>query len=302
MQILHTLAAQLPDLDQLVMLAVWLLILCALFIPLERFWSLRPAHILRPDIVHDLCYYAINSLLPKFLLILPISAAAWLAHAYVPYRILAFSADLSFWPRFLLASLVAETGFYWGHRWSHEIPFLWRFHAVHHSAEHIDFMVNVRAHPIDMVFTRLCGFVPLYVLGLSQQNANHIDAVPFLIVLMGTVWGFFIHANLRWRLGWFEHILATPAFHHWHHTNDHRRDMNYASTLPFLDRLFGTYNMPKHEWPEIYGIDAQIAPGLIGQLMDPLMLDPPKHKKQASKAGLRPDPPGAEPLDLVHFE
>ena len=63
--------------------------------------------------------------------------------------------------------MAGEIGYYWGHRWSHEIPFLWRFHSIHHSAEEIDFLVNTRAHPFDMVFGRFCGLVPMYVLGLG---------------------------------------------------------------------------------------------------------------------------------------
>jgi len=60
---------------------------------------------------------------------------------------------------------VNDFGAYWGHRASHHIPFLWRFHAIHHSAEHMDWLVNTRAHPVDMVFTRLSGLVPVYRAG-----------------------------------------------------------------------------------------------------------------------------------------
>ena len=275
MQTLHMFAqAILPSAGDVLRVALWLLLLTMLFVPLERLAGLRPARIFRPEIGNDIAYFAINSLVPKMLLIIPVSLLAWAAHAVVPERILAFSGGLNFWVRFPLAMLVGEIGFYWGHRWSHEIPAIWRFHAVHHSAEHVDWLVNSRAHPIDMVFGRLCGFVPMYILGLAQVPSGRVDPVPLLVIVFGTVWGFFIHANLKWRLGWFEHLIATPAFHHWHHTNDEFRDHNYASTLPWLDRLFGTYHMPARQWPPNYGIDAKMTPGLIGQLLNPLRPEP----------------------------
>ena len=67
----------------------------------------------------------------------------------------------------LAAVVVGEIGFYWGHRWSHETGWLWRFHAVHHSATHVNFLVNSRAHPVDIVFTRACGLVLPYATGLT---------------------------------------------------------------------------------------------------------------------------------------
>ncbi len=120
-----------------------------------------------------------------------------------------------------------------------------------------------------MVFTRLCGLVPIYVLGLTRVAPGHADLGPVLLVLLGTVWGFFIHANLRWRLGPLEWLVATPAFHHWHHTNDTNRDHNYATLLPVIDRLFGTLHLPVKHWPPVYGIDAAIPTGLAGQLLNP---------------------------------
>ncbi len=160
---------------------------------------------------------------------------------------------------------MGEIGFYWGHRWTHEVPLLWRFHAVHHAPEHIDWLVNTRAHPVDMVFTRLCGMVPLYVLGLGGPAqggaiAGADSVVPALVVIVGTLWGFFIHANVAWRFGPFEWLLATPAFHHWHHVVAGPINRNYAAMLPVLDRLFGTHHLPRREWPAAYGIDRSGGP------------------------------------------
>jgi sterol desaturase/sphingolipid hydroxylase (fatty acid hydroxylase superfamily) len=182
--------------------------------------------------------------------------------------------------RFAVSMVVAEIGFYWGHRWSHEIPFLWRFHAIHHSAEEMDWLVNTRAHPIDLVFTRLCGFIPMYVLGLTQPMARTRDVVPLLVILTANMWGFFIHANLNWRFGPLEWLVATPAFHHWHHTYEEPLNRNFSPMLPWVDRLFGTYYVPKAQWPSRYGTEAPVASGLAGQLLQPLMPQQPETAAQ----------------------
>ena len=97
-----------------------------------------------------------------------------------------------------------------------------------------------------------------------------MDPAVALVVIFGTVWTFFIHANIRLRLGPLEWLVSTPAFHHWHHTNDHHRDRNFASIFPLIDRVFGTASAPGH-WPPVYGIDEKVSPTLDGQLLDPLI-------------------------------
>src|ERR1035438_6661892 len=124
----------------------------------------------------------------------------------------------------------------------------------------------------DIVFARLCGFVPMYALGLAQpMMGKTVDVVPLLTLLVAMLWGFFIHANLRWRFGWLGLLIATPAFHHWHHTNDEHVDKNYASMLPIMDALFGSWYMPKKQWPTKYGIDGTMAPGLAGEVVQPFL-------------------------------
>lgn len=249
-------------------MTLWLVILTAMFVPLERLFAVHPQRIFRKQVALDLAYYFLNSLGTIAALAFPMAILAAILHRLIPGSVLTLTADLPFGARLIAALVVGEIGFYWGHRWSHEIPFLWRFHAVHHSAEEVDFLSNTRAHPIDMAFTRLCGFVPLYVVGLAQGTGNHTDLVPLLVVFIGTIWGFFIHANIRWRFGWLESVVATPAFHRWHHTNDEYRNHNYASMLPVFDRLFGTWHLPK-SWPSRYGIDDYMSPNLASQLLHP---------------------------------
>ena len=179
---------------------------------------------------------------------------------------------------------MGEIGYYWGHRLSHEIPFLWRFHSIHHSAEHVDFLVNTRAHPIDLAFSKFCGLVPMYVLGLAGPVGLSGSEVPLIVTLIGTLWGFFVHANVRWRFGPLEWLVTTPGFHHWHHTRTGHINRNYSSTLPWIDRIFGTHYLPGEEWPLSYGIEAEMPDTMAAQLVYPLV-----PRKPAPKS----DPPPA---------
>jgi sterol desaturase/sphingolipid hydroxylase (fatty acid hydroxylase superfamily) len=250
-------------------LAIWLVLLVAIFVPLERLFALHPAKIWRKQVGVDLAWYFINSLLPAAIIAVPLSILARSLRGIDPGGLYSAVALWPLWLKLPVAFLVNDLGAYWGHRASHAHPLLWRFHAIHHSAEHLDWLVNTRAHPFDMVFTRLSGLAPVYLLGLAQATGRGLDPVVAMVTIIGTVWSFFIHANIRFRLGPLEWLVSTPAFHHWHHTNDENRDRNFAAIFPLIDRVFGTAWLPKN-WPPVYGIDAKIPPTLDGQLLDPL--------------------------------
>jgi sterol desaturase/sphingolipid hydroxylase (fatty acid hydroxylase superfamily) len=250
-------------------LSLWLAILVIVFVPLERLFAVHPHALLRKGIVADLGYYFLNSLVTALILSVPIGLLAWAVHRAVPDGLLAATAAMPLWGRVVAGLVAGEVGYYWGHRWSHEVPFLWRFHSVHHSAEDMDFLVNTRAHPMDMVFGRFCGLVPLHILGLGGPTGIEGSFVPVVVTIIGTVWGFFIHANLRWRFGPLEWLVSTPAFHHWHHTRTGPINRNYSSNLPWIDWIFGSLHLPK-EWPDHYGIKAKMPEALVDQLVYPL--------------------------------
>jgi sterol desaturase/sphingolipid hydroxylase (fatty acid hydroxylase superfamily) len=258
-------------------LCIWLVLVAVIFIPLERICAQRKQPVFRAEFLTDLGYYFLNNLVPKLLLVLPMSIVAWGVHHFEP-NLLSWAANLPLRTRFLLAIIVGEFGTYWGHRWSHEIPWLWRFHAIHHSAQEMDWLVNTRAHPLDMFFGRLSGLLPIYVLGLGQPTGDTVDLVPVLYTLVGTIWSFLIHANISWRFGFIERLVATPAFHHWHHTNDGAEyiNKNYATIFPVMDILCGSFYLPKQRWPKKYGIDAPMAHSFTGQLLQPLAGNPSK--------------------------
>jgi len=239
---------------ELLRLSLWLALLAAVFVPVERLFALHPKSIMRPAIWADLGFYFLNSLLSSFILGLPLAILATGVHQVMPVSFVEAVATSPLWVKLCAGMLVGEIGAYWGHRLTHSVPFLWQFHAVHHEAEHMDWLVNTRSHPVDMVFTRLCTLVPLYLLGLGGPAQLSSSTVPALVLVVGAVWGFLVHANVRWRFGLFEHLIASPAFHHWHHTKSGPIDRNFSSTLPWLDRVFGTYHLPKGHWPESYGV------------------------------------------------
>ncbi|MCY2962229.1 MAG: sterol desaturase family protein, partial [Planctomycetota bacterium] len=237
--------------------------------PLERLFAAHSQPIWRRGIVADLGYYFLSSLLPALLLSFPISLLSTLVRGLMPADFLLETASLTLWARALVGLVASEIGYYWGHRWRHEIPWLWKFHAIHHSAPQLDFLVNTRAHPVDLVFGRFCSLAPLHMLGLGGPVDANGSLVPVIVTLIGTFWGFFIHANLRWRFGPLEWLISTPAFHHWHHTLNGPFDRNFSSTLPWLDRLFGTHHLPKDSLPDAYGIQASMSDSLIDQLSYP---------------------------------
>ncbi len=271
-----------PSLVDLLRLALWLALLAAVFVPVERAFALHRAPLFRPEWFTDLGYYFVNGLVPTMMLSLPLAALAVGSAWLLPEAWTGFVAGWPMWLRVLAALVVADIGSYWAHRWSHEIPLLWRFHRIHHSAEHVDWLVNSRGHPFDFVFTRLFGLVPVYALGLGGGQPGTDGLLLALVTVVGTVWTFFIHANIRWRLGPLEALVSTPAFHHWHHTRERAHiDRNYAALFPVIDRLFGTHYLPRR-WPASYGIPEPVPKGLARQLSAPFR---PAAEVPAAKRG-----------------
>jgi sterol desaturase/sphingolipid hydroxylase (fatty acid hydroxylase superfamily) len=253
---------------QAVRLVAWLVLLTALFAPLERLFAVKRSRFFHDGWLTNLGWYFIGGVVSAFLLGPPSALIAMGVHAVLPSAVTTAASSLPLWAKMVAAMVVGELGFYWGHRWSHEWPLLWRFHAIHHSATQMTYLVNTRAHPVDAVFTRLCGLVLLYATGLASTVGSNPGLVPVLVLFIGTMWSYFIHANLRWRLGPLEELVSTPAFHHWHHTRNDHRDHNYSAMVPVMDRIFGTFYLPR-AWPAEYGTDTPVPAGLVDQLVAP---------------------------------
>lgn len=233
---------------------------------------------------------SLNNLLPTAILSVPTAMLALFARHVLPDGLLIAMARMPFLVHALIGLVVGDIGYYWGHRFSHEIRFLWRFHAIHHSAEDLDFMVHTRAHPLDIVFTHFCGIVPLYLLGLSGPTADTGGSLIVILYMLTSIfWGVFIHANLRWNLGPFQWIASTPKFHHWHHTKTGAINRNYAALFPWIDMLFGTLHLPKR-WPKSYGIKTKMPASLPEQLLYPFLRAKPAAPKKPAEAAASEKP------------
>jgi len=174
-------------------------------------------------------------------------------------------AGFAAWPlpvQAVVAVMLGDLSVYWFHRACHAVPLLWRFHAVHHSAEHLDWLAAHREHPVDGLLTQLAVNLPAIVLGFS------LNQIAWLIALRG-MWSIFVHSNVRLPLGPLRVLLGAPELHHWHHLR-RVRAQNFANLAPWTDLLFGTYHHPRgpETWP--LGADEPLPPSYLGMLARPL--------------------------------
>jgi len=242
-------------------------IIIFLFVIVAPFEKLFPRHkgqkIRRPKLDTDLGYAlaapVLGILTGIVAIVIGILSLAWIPGLLIrPY---VEQIPEQYMP--IIGLLLFDSLVYWTHRFYHEIPVLWKFHAIHHSTEHLDWASGFRSHPLDGTILAP-AFVFLLTAGFSLEITGALAAAQLVL-------GLFLHANVRWKLRWLHRLIITPEFHHWHHTNE--RDAiwtNYSTFLPIWDLLFGTYFMPKNRRPMVYGVSEEIPDGIIRQLRYPL--------------------------------
>lgn len=241
-------------------------IYAAIFVPLERLAALRGGSLLRPALATDLVFMLASFLLWTPVIVVALGASAYALRA-IPLGGLreAFAAQ-PLWLQLPEAMLLSDIGIYWFHRASHRVPWLWRFHRTHHTAERVDWVAAYREHPVDNLLTRAVENAPLLLLGVPMH------VLAGFIVFRG-LWALFIHANLAWSAGPLGVVLGSPRLHHWHHEPTVGQTSNFANLNPLMDLLFGTYHDPGR-FPERAGIDGEPRRGYIALLLAPLLPTP----------------------------
>jgi len=242
-----------------------LLLMAIIYVPLERVWPQYPEQgTFRNEWTLDVVYF-MSTHLPiqvlSFLVLLPsIQATKYLG---VP-ALQALIARMPWLLQFFLAAVVADITEYFVHLAFHKVPFLWRFHAVHHSSKALDWIAGSRSHFVDDTLVR--GFV------LAPLTLGFSKSIIFAYLIFVTLHATWVHCNFGPNAKWIEEFLVMPRYHHWHHTSQKEGiDKNFAIHFPWIDKIFGTYYYPA-TWPEHYGLDGEeISPSFLGQTIDPFI-------------------------------
>lgn len=253
-------------------IAIGFVVLSAVFFVLQKIWPSVPGQkTFRRGFVTDLFYWAFTPLVTRAITpiavgvaLIPIAVAngvelkdlKTLAEGRGPL------AEQALWLQAIQIFVIGDFIGYWQHRWFHG-GWRWPFHAIHHSSEDLDWLSSVRLHPVNDMLARMIQAVPIVALGYN------VGAVA-LYTVFTTIYAIALHANLNWTFGPFRYVVASPAFHRWHHTSaEEGQDKNFAGFFPLWDLQFGTFYMPKGRQPEVFGVSDPVPKGLIGQLIYP---------------------------------
>ena len=234
--------------------------LAVLFWPLEKVFPAKPQRLFRPNWWTDLAFFLGQYLVwGGGVLVLLQSGRGWL-EGVVPVGFRELVKSQPWWRQALEVILLSDVLVYWGHRLQHRLGFLWRFHSIHHSAEHLDWLAAHREHPLDTVYTMGLINLPAFVLGFP------LETLAGLLAFRG-IWAIYIHSNVRLPIGPLRMLIGAPELHHWHHSRE-REAGNYANISPLMDLVFGTYKCPARE-PELLGVAEPMPKGYFGQLWHP---------------------------------
>ncbi|MFL5728217.1 MAG: sterol desaturase family protein [Cytophagaceae bacterium] len=240
-----------------------ILFLVLVFVPMEKVFPAKAGQkIFRREWGLDLCYLLGQYLIWGALVLWALSFFSFWLDDIISPEFRKSVASQSWWLQAGEVLLLSDFLIYWGHRLQHKVEFLWRFHKVHHTAEHMDWLAAHREHPLDSIYTIGLINLPAFILGFP------LEMIAGLIAFRG-IWAIYIHSNVRLPIGPLRILIGAPELHHWHHDLD-RDAGNYANISPLMDIIFGTYTCPPRE-PEKFGIKESFPRNYAGQLLYPML-------------------------------
>jgi sterol desaturase/sphingolipid hydroxylase (fatty acid hydroxylase superfamily) len=168
-------------------------------------------------------------------LIKPVTGGIILAVYGSVYALAPWQLPISDWRVWGLGFFAVEFAYYWFHRWSHRINWLWATHAVHHSANELTLPAAIRLGWTGVLSGGWLVFTPLIILGFPP-------AMIGLLLALNLLYQFGLHTETVRQLGPLEWVLNTPSHHRAHHASDRPwLDCNFGGVLIIFDRWFGTF-------------------------------------------------------------
>ncbi len=226
-----------------VMFSVFAIVTAAQYLwPYHREWNSNESGDLQVDAGYFIGNGIILRIVEPFILALCVVIAAELGQR--------FGAGDMIWPvhwhwsaQVLLAMMLGEFVEYWWHRAMHEIPWLWRFHAVHHSAPRLYWLNALRFHPVDFLVGNIGRLMPAAMLGADMS-------IMTLGVVLSGVHGVFQHCNVQIKIGFLNWVFSMAELHRWHHSRTiEESNSNYGGNFIIWDIVFGTRFLPKDREP-----------------------------------------------------
>ena len=228
---------------------------------LERVWPEdRKQPVWRADSRLDLAYFLLRILLSGTLAFL----TAVVGLSMPQHDSGGWISRQPIWLQVLGVLVLTDLATYWIHRWQHVWKPLWPIHAIHHSPEKIDWLVAARTHPAELILQKAGAAIPVYLLGFPPELfAAIMPAVATYSLLL--------HANLTWSYGPLGYLVASPAFHRWHHSRETEAlDKNFSQVFSVFDFIFRTAYFPRGRTSQSYGLLRDDMPrNLVGQLLYP---------------------------------
>ena len=199
-----------------------------IFLPLERLFKRVDQKVFRYEWREDLFYFFVSSILVQLLTYLTaIPSKAILSVASLE-SIQNFIGSQHILLQILEIMILTDFIQYWVHRSFHQIKFLWYFHAIHHSAERLDWLAGSRMHFLEIICLRSLTVIPMYICGFAPPAIY-----AYLIIVY--VYSTYIHSNLKWDVEFLKPFIVTPRFHHWHHGKEEEAiDVNFSIHFPMV--------------------------------------------------------------------
>jgi len=266
---------------------VGFVLLALLFWLLESLWPEdRAQRKLRKGTLTDTLYFFFLIPATKLISTVVLAIGIFFTLRLIPIHSVPLVAAQPGWAQGLEILLLGDLIGYWTHRAFHTWSVIWPIHAVHHSSEQLDWLSSVRVHPLDTILSRFFQVMPLFLLGFSAKTL-----APYALFL--AIYPILLHANLSWTYGPFKYVIASPAYHRWHHAAEQNALFrNYSGLFPFVDMIFGTAYFPTRK-PVAYGLyQDHLSNNIFTQLLYPFRR---KMKAPVAPQGATPALPAIQP-------